>query len=167
MQGCSISTTNALELLQSCAKPSIWSYTCFWHHWSHKYMYMYLPSDLLYKMHLSRQYNCWLLKCSWSIACRRCSNYIFILNVTLGFNGLGRYNCKTRRESFKVLGLGAPYIRDFTVLTLDIFEGTPNSNTDSRPFLTIGSRNSTTLLTPKRLCPGRLPMGSMASSSSL
>ena len=36
-------------------------------------------------------------------ACRRCSNYIFILNLTHGFNGLGKNNCKTRRESSKFL----------------------------------------------------------------
>ena len=44
--------------------------------------------------------NCWSLRCSWSIACRRCSNYIFILNLTRGFNGLGKDNWKTRRETF-------------------------------------------------------------------
>ena len=27
--------------------------------------------------------------------CRRCSNYIFILDLTPGFNGLGKYNCET------------------------------------------------------------------------
>ena len=32
---------------------------------------------------------------------RRCSNYIFILDLTPGFNGLGKGNCKTRRESFE------------------------------------------------------------------
>ena len=37
-------------------------------------------------MHLSRQLNCWSLRCSWSIACWRCSNYIFILHLTSGFN---------------------------------------------------------------------------------
>ena len=36
-----------------------------------------------------------------SIACRRCSNYIFILDLTLGFIGLGKDNCKTSRETFK------------------------------------------------------------------
>ena len=39
--------------------------------------------------------------CSWSIACRRCSNYIFILDLTPGFNGLDKDNCKPRRETFK------------------------------------------------------------------
>ena len=38
--------------------------------------------------------------CSWSITCRRCSNYIFILDLTPGFNGLGKDNCKTKWETF-------------------------------------------------------------------
>ena len=59
-----------------------------------------LPSNLEYKLHLSRQYNCWSLRCSCSIACRHCSNYIFILYLTPGFNGLGRHNCKTQQETF-------------------------------------------------------------------
>ena len=42
--------------------------------------------------------NCWSLRCSWSIACRRCPNYIFILDLITGFNGLGKGNCKMRRE---------------------------------------------------------------------
>ena len=54
-----------------------------------------------YKTHFSRQLNCWSLRCSWSIACRRCSNYIFILNLTPGFNGLGKGNYRMRREAFK------------------------------------------------------------------
>ena len=49
-------------------------------------------------MHLSKHKNCWSLRCSWSIACRRCSNYILILDLTHGFNGLGKDNIKTRRE---------------------------------------------------------------------
>ena len=50
---------------------------------------------------LCRQCNCWSLRCSWSFACRRCSNYNFILDWSPGFNGLGKGNCKTRRETFK------------------------------------------------------------------
>ena len=34
-------------------------------------------------------------------ACRRCSNWIFIIDLTPGFNGLGKDNYKTRREPFK------------------------------------------------------------------
>ena len=33
--------------------------------------------------------------------CRRCFNYIFILALIPGFNGLGKGNCKTRGGSFK------------------------------------------------------------------
>ena len=62
---------------------------------------LHIPSSLSYKSHFSRQLNCWSLRCSWSIACRRCSNYIFILNLTSGFNGLSKDNYKTRRETFK------------------------------------------------------------------
>ena len=51
------------------------------------------------KSHLSRELNCWSLRCSRSIACWRC--YIIMLDSTLGFNRLGKDNCKTRRETFK------------------------------------------------------------------
>ena len=60
-----------------------------------------LPSSLSYKPHLSRQSNCRSLRCSYSIACRRYSNYIFILDLTPGFIGLGKGNSKTRRETIK------------------------------------------------------------------
>ena len=51
-------------------------------------------------IYLSRQKHCWSLRCSWSITCRRCSNYIFILNLTPGFSDLGKDDCKTGRETF-------------------------------------------------------------------
>ena len=35
------------------------------------------------------------------VGASHCSNYIFILDLTPGFNGLRKGNCKTRRESFK------------------------------------------------------------------
>ena len=38
-------------------------------------------------------------------ACRRCSSYIFILAVTLGFSELGKENCKTKQETFKFCDL--------------------------------------------------------------
>ena len=47
------------------------------------------------------QLNCWSFRCSWSIACRRGSNYIFILNLTPGVNGFGKDKYKMRREAFK------------------------------------------------------------------
>ena len=37
----------------------------------------------------------------FSLICWSCSNCIFILNFTPGFNGSGNDNCKTRRETFK------------------------------------------------------------------
>ena len=39
--------------------------------------------------------------CCWSTACRRCFNYIFIHDLTPGFNGLGKDNCKKRWETFR------------------------------------------------------------------
>ena len=64
-----------------------------------------LPSNFWYITHLSRQWICWSIRWSWSIACRRCSNYIFILDLTSGFNVLGKDNCN-----------GASYIIDLTVI---------------------------------------------------
>ena len=42
---------------------------------------------------------------------RRCSNYIFLPDLTHGFNGMGKDNCETRRETLEVLGFGVPYIK--------------------------------------------------------
>ena len=55
-----------------------------------------VPSSLKYKTHFSRQLNCWLLRCS----CRRCSNYIFLLHLTIDFNILRKDNFKLRWEIF-------------------------------------------------------------------
>ena len=60
-----------------------------------------LPSYLSYKSRLSRQWNCWPFWSCWSIACRRSSNYIFILDLTPGFNILHKDNWKARWETFK------------------------------------------------------------------
>ena len=49
----------------------------------------------------SRQLKCRSLRCSRSIACRRCSNYIFILDLTSGFTGFAKDSRKTVREYFK------------------------------------------------------------------
>ena len=48
---------------------------------------------------------CWSLRCSWSIASRRCSNCIFIRDWTPGFNGFSIDNDKTRLQSFKFCNL--------------------------------------------------------------
>ena len=65
----------------------------------------WLPSILWYNSHLSRQQNRWSLRCSWNITCRRCSNYIFIPDLTPGSNGIGTGNGETRRETFRFGGL--------------------------------------------------------------
>ena len=41
------------------------------------------------------------VRCSWSIACRCCSNYIFNLDLIPAFKGLDKDNCKTKQETFK------------------------------------------------------------------
>ena len=64
--------------------------------------------------HLSRELKCWSLRCSWNIACRRSSKYIFILDLTPDFNGLGKVNCKSRPDTVS-LGICAPIIRSLTV----------------------------------------------------
>ena len=43
----------------------------------------------------------WQARFVWRYACRRCSNCIFILDSTPGFNGLGKDNCKTRRKTLR------------------------------------------------------------------
>ena len=48
--------------------------------------YHQLPSNFLYKPHLSKQHNFWSRRCICSIPYRRYSNYIFILDLTRGFN---------------------------------------------------------------------------------
>ena len=105
---CGNSSALALELPQSCAEPLIGFCPCITLFVCYKMlsildiMWFFLdevPSNLSYKTHSSRQLNCWWLRCSWNIACGCCSNYIFILNLTPGFNRLGKDNCKTRQET--------------------------------------------------------------------
>ena len=38
----------------------------------------------------------------WSIACQRCTKYIFIIYLTPGLNGLAKDNCNTRWETSKI-----------------------------------------------------------------
>ena len=52
---------------------------------------------------------------SWSIACRRCSIYIFIPDLIPGLNGLDKDNSTARRDE-NHLRYGAAYIRDFTAI---------------------------------------------------
>ena len=52
---------------------------------------------------------------SW--LCRRCPNYIFILDLTPGFNILRKKQLQAETRSIWVLGFSASYIRDVTVYT--------------------------------------------------
>ena len=75
-------------------------------------------------MHLNRQWTCWSLRCSWSITRWRCSNYIFILDFTTGFNGLDNDNCKMRQESLKFWeAVPLENIRNFTVMIVSNIPG--------------------------------------------
>ena len=60
------------------------------------------PQTYKNQIHLSRQHNCGSLRCSWSIVSRRYSNYIFIRDLTPGFSGSDKDNCKTRRKPIKL-----------------------------------------------------------------
>ena len=68
----------------------------------------------------------WSLRCSWSIACRRCFNYIFILDLTPGFNGLRKDNCKMRRDTLKFWDLVQLILEVWQYLTYEDF-GTRSS----------------------------------------
>ena len=72
----------------------------------------------------TRQPTCWSFRCSWSIACQCCSNYIFIFDLTPSFNGFGKDNCKMRPESLKFWNLLLHIlIRGFTVCFLWVIWG--------------------------------------------
>ena len=72
--------------------------------------------------HFSSQLNFCSLRCSWSIACRHCSNYIFILNLTPGFNGLVKDNYKMRRQTFKFCDLVCLILETFSYSPIWITE---------------------------------------------
>ena len=66
----------------------------------------WLPQNLRYKTHFSRQWNCWSVRCSWS-----CSNYIFIIDLTPDFNRLARTTARRDKENLN-FGFSASCIRD-------------------------------------------------------
>ena len=72
-------------------------------------------SNLWYKVQLSWQWNCRLLRYSWNIACWHCSNFVFILNLTPGFSGLGKDNCKWNQKHLSFGICCVSYIRGLTV----------------------------------------------------
>ena len=84
--------------------------------WTRWHWGRWLSSNLQNKTRLFRLWNRWSLRCSWSNACRRCSNYIFILDLTPGFGIIQKNYYKTRRDMIKSLGFGATYIWDLTLV---------------------------------------------------
>ena len=89
------------DLHQSAGNPSVPSYKG---QWCGAFIFNLL--FLWTNCFTNRQFNGYFrLRCSWSIACRRCSNYIFIVDLTPGFSWLDKDNCETRREIFKFLDL--------------------------------------------------------------
>ena len=60
----------------------------------------------------------WSPLCSWSTACRHCSNHISMLDLTPGSNRLGRDNCKTRQATYTCWDL-VPYTRRLTAYLMN------------------------------------------------
>ena len=73
-------------------------------------------------------------RCSWSIT--GCSNDIFILALTPGFNGLGKDNCKTRWETFKFW--------DLVLLILEVWRWCRQSSTMPYDLTTLPGHNELT-----------------------
>ena len=108
-----------------------------------------IPSSFLYKLHFSKQLNYWSLRCSWSTACRRCSNYIF--GFTPGLNILRKDNCKPRRESFKfwdsvrliletwryVIHVGLPVMHSRSIRAMNMYDvsGIMSVNQSPQPHI--------------------------------
>ena len=78
------------------------------HQWDHKEHNVKPP----YISHTLAGNKLLITQIHWSIACWHCFNYIFILDLTSGFNGLGRDNCKGHIEE---LGLCKTYTRSLMV----------------------------------------------------
>ena len=97
-------------------------------------------------MHPTRQWNCWSFRCSCSIACRHCSNYIFIPDLVPDFNELGKDNCQTRQETFKVW--------DVVQLVLEIWQYIPQKTKN----VTIVGNQVSQMWVPLAAC--REPAGS-------
>ena len=80
-----------------------------------------LPSDHWNKAHFNWQIT-WSCRFCWSIACRRCSNYIPIRDLAAGFNGLGKDNLfSTRREGFtfwNLVGFIQNFLGDVPIIML-------------------------------------------------
>ena len=65
----------------------MWGQGPFYYRYPHRNLNLSNTIKPLIYAHLSRQLTCWSLRCSWSITCRCCANYILILDLTSDFNG--------------------------------------------------------------------------------
>ena len=104
-------------------------------------------------MRLRRQWNCWSLRCSWRIPCQRCSNYIFILDLTPDFNILHKDNCETRWKTFMLF---------IWCILSKRFDGTWYVSSNHTEIITIvthfGHTGSVTSLTSIKLWPQYLSL---------
>ena len=66
-------------------------------------IYSTIRSDNTYRQTSNISYTCWSLRCSRSIACRRCSNYFFIIDLTPDFNGLGKTTARRDEKHLRFL----------------------------------------------------------------
>ena len=89
--------TGAVESRFVCIYIYIYIHTIIWRIWTHSNVKI---TDISKRTHRRSAFRC-------------CSNYIFILELTSGFNELGKDNHKTRRETFKFWDLVC--LRDLTV----------------------------------------------------
>ena len=116
---CSLLINNPYTQQNPCDSTSVLAfrkiiYSQYMHYLSMDQSWLHIiSSNLWYKIQFNKQLM--LISCSWSITCQRCSNKIFILNLTPGFNILCKDNCKMRWETFKFGDL-VSYIRILTVV---------------------------------------------------
>ena len=68
---------------------------------------------------ISRQWNCWSIRCNWSIACPRCSSSIFRCDTWLQW--VRQRQLQDETINIPVWGIGVTNIRGLTVHYLSIF----------------------------------------------
>ena len=62
-----------------------------------------MPWNLWYKPRICRQWDCWSFRCSCSTACRRCPNYIFILDFNTWLQWIGQRQLQDEIRNIWVL----------------------------------------------------------------
>ena len=95
-----------------------------------------LPWNLLYKTRL---------RCSWSIPCRRCSNYIFILDLTPVFDGLAKTTAR-RDENHLSLVIWCVLDKRFDSISPRRPVISPRRRNMSPPWLIVSARRDSYLV---------------------